>query len=293
MPSSQRPLMRFDMDFKIRSAVADFDSHVDRYRRVSLDARRLLRSQLDIPYGPTMLQRVDVFLPAGGSVDRPLNIFFHGGYWRAFDKGDYSFLAENIVASNAVAVIANYDLMPSVSMAELLAECRSAVRWCYDNATRFGASPKRISVSGHSAGGHIAAILCLTPWSEYGLPVDVIKSTTIVSGIFDLTPILESFLADETGLTPEDAAEFSPISWVESVNRELGGITLACGMLETQEFHRQTDAFADKLRAVGVSVDVLKILRRHHMDIVFDLGDGACELGRRHIDMVHAVWNRY
>src|SRR5580693_9188988 len=98
----------YDAQLRIRSVVADFDAYVERYRALSLETRALVRCCLNEPYGPSALECLDVFLPYSDPPGASIHVFFHGGYWRAFDKADYSFVARPIVARGAIAVIANY-----------------------------------------------------------------------------------------------------------------------------------------------------------------------------------------
>lgn len=282
-------LSHYDAQLKIRSVVPDFDAYIDRYRALSAEARSLLPNHLDVPYGPSMLERLDVFMPSYTEADRSVHIFFHGGYWRAFDKDDYSYVARPIVEAGAVAIIANYGLMPAISMAELLSQCRVVIRWVFANAAQFGGSSQRISISGHSAGGHIATLLHLTSWTEYSLPGNVIKSTVAVSGIYDLAPVLKSFLQAETGLTDEDVAQFSPIACTNRGGPATRPLFICFGAHETDEFRRQSEDFAAALSARGAPVEVRALADRHHMDIVLDLGDARSELGQLLITQIMAT----
>jgi arylformamidase len=282
-------LDNYDAQFRVRALVPDFDSYLDRYRALSAETRRLVRHSLDCAYGSSSLERLDVFLPQAEGNRRAVHVFFHGGYWRAFDKSEYSFVARPITDTNAVAVIANYGLMPAVTMADLVEQCRSAIRWVRNNAVRFGGDPGRISVSGHSAGGHIASLLHLMPWENYDLPPDIIKSTVAVSGIYDLGPILRSFLKHETDLTKEDATRFSPITLAKSLEKPTQPIVLRLGGDEAEEMKRQSEAFTSVLRDRGCTVDTRTIAHRHHMDIVLDMGDADSELGQLLLTQIHAV----
>jgi arylformamidase len=273
-------LTDYDAQLRIRAVVPEFDWYCDRYRALSLQARSALGYCLDCAYGNSALERLDVFFPDSADRQRPVHIFFHGGYWRAFDKADYSFMAQPIVAAGAIAVIANYGLMPAVSMNELVAHCRAAIRWVHANAERFGGDPRRLSVSGHSAGAHIASLLHLTRWTEHGLPSDAIKSTIAVSGIYDLAPILQSFLKQETGMTEADARSFSPIAWAAQRDVSAPAMLLAFGADETSEFRQQSAAFARVLREAGRDVETHITPHRHHMNIVLDMADPNSELGR-------------
>ena len=129
-------LNNYDAQFRVRALVPDFDSYLDRYRTQSAQARQLIPHSLDCAYGSSPLERLDVFLPETKGEPRPVHVFFHGGYWRAFDKSDYSFVARPITEAGAIAVIANYGLMPAVTMGQLVTQCRSAIRWICENATQ-------------------------------------------------------------------------------------------------------------------------------------------------------------
>jgi arylformamidase len=288
-PQSMSVPANLDADFRIRAAVPSFDAYIDRYRSSSDRTRAELSCELDVAYGPSALERLDVFMPPSSVVSprRPVHVFFHGGYWRAFDKSDYSYIARPLVARGAIAVIVNYGLMPAVPMEELLRQCRASMAWLFANADRFGGDALRITVSGHSAGAHIAAVLALTRWEAQGLP-DTIKSTLAVSGLFDLHPVLNSFLKEETGLTTEDAERFSPLQWSLHGRRPAGSLLLAVGSEETAEFRRQTAEFADALGASGMSVVAHTIEHRHHMDIVLDMADSATPIGALLLDQVMA-----
>ena len=161
--------------------------------------------------------------------------------------------------------------------------CSSAVRRFVGfakNAAVFGGDKGRITVSGHSAGAHIATLLHLTRWEDHDLPPHTIKATVAVSGIYDLGPVLQSFLKDETGLTQEDATNFSPIALAKSLVRSTQPIVLRVGGDETEEMKRQSEAFTSVLRERGCSVDARRIAHRHHMNIVLDMGDRDSELGQ-------------
>ncbi len=275
----------YDEQFRIRTAVPEFEAYVERYRELSAETRRRLRSSLDCSYGSSALERLDIFVPESREKNRPLHVFFHGGYWRAFDKSDYSFVAGPIVAANAVAVIANYGLMPLVSMSELISHCREVIRWLFTQAPALGANRDRISVSGHSAGAHIAVLLAMTHWEARGLPRSVIKTVTAVSGLYDLKPVLCSFLREETHLTENDVADFSPMMLTELLS--IGNLVLAYGSDETQEFRRQTEDFARAVLEKGVvDIELLRLPNHHHMSTVLDLSDAESQLGTRHIENI-------
>src|SRR5437899_10167328 len=123
----------------------------------------------------------------------------------------------------------NYALIPTVQMAELVSQCRASIAWVHRHAASFGGDPRRIFVSGHSAGGHLVAMLMSTDWGSEGLPADVIKAGCGISGLYDLEPIRLCYLNDVLSLTPETARLHSPIHHPPS---HAGPLLLTVGALE-------------------------------------------------------------
>ena len=161
-------------------------------------------------YGPTRAERVDIF-PAGEGA--PVHIFIHGGYWRRFAAADFSFVAEALVAAGTTAVIVDYALCPGVSIDEIVRQVRAAIAWTWTNASTFGGARDRITLSGHSAGGHLTAMALATDWpGQYDLPSDVIKAGLAISGLFDLAPFPYSWLQPSLQLTWEQVLRQSPIA---------------------------------------------------------------------------------
>ena len=132
-----------------RLAVPDFADHLARYETMSAAARQRLEGKLDLPYGASPLERLDVF-PAA-TAGAPLHIFIHGGYWRALDKSQHSLVAEPLVAAGICTVLINYDLCPAVTLDRIVEQCGEAIAWTFRNAREFGADPARLTLSGHSA----------------------------------------------------------------------------------------------------------------------------------------------
>ena len=225
-------------------------------------------------YGATLVEHLDVF-PADDA-NAPIHVFFHGGYWRALSSDDFSFVADALVPRGVTTVVVNYALCPTVVLGEIVRQCRAALAWVYRTAADGKGDPNRISISGHSAGGQIVGMLQATDWeSHYGLPGDLIRTTTAISGLFDLRPFPFSWLQPKLQLTGRDLQDYSPLF---QPPRSSSPIHLRVGALESDEFHRQSSAFADHLRAANPdrTVTAGPIEACHHFSVLdgFRTGQG-------------------
>lgn len=254
-----------DAQYFLRGRVPDFQDYFDRYRQWSDQAKRELGATLDIAYGPSPAETLDIFPCADHG--RPVHVFIHGGYWQAMDKADFAFVAYGFRPKNAVTVTVNYALAPTVRMDEIVRQNRAALAWVWRNAPRFGGDPNRIHVSGHSAGGHLTAMMCLTDWPSFapGLPKDLVKGGLAISGLFDLEPVRLCYLNDKLGLDAAEARRNSPIHLLPATAPEL----LFCvGDAETDEFLRQQAEFLAAWRARGLPAREIPAPGLHHFSVI-------------------------
>lgn len=250
--------------FKVRDHIENFEWYPAEFARRNVVTAETLRSERNVPYGDGPAERLDLFFPAGDALaPRPIHMFIHGGYWRAYSKDDFLFVADGIVAAGAVAAIVDYSLMPAARMKTLVEQVRRACAWLSANATSFGGDAARLSVSGHSAGGHLAVMAC-APGQDYR-----IRSALAVSGLYDLAPLAASFLQQEVRFTPDEIELFAPLnlSFDQDVIYDL-----MVGAEETAPFHGQADSFAERLRGQGAKVMRSTIEGDHHMSIVLNMG---------------------
>lgn len=267
-----------DSQYNNRGRVPEADDFLAAYVSDSAAARAALASRLDVPFDDRSPQTLDIFLPAGEVGSAPLHIFFHGGYWKSRDKSEFSFVAGPIAGGGGIAVVVDYGLVPAITMDELVRQCRAATAWVYANAARLGGDPERLTISGHSAGGHIVAMVAATDWTgEYGLPADVVKGGVALSGLFDLEPIRLSFVNDDLGLSEEDARRNSPIHLPPPPDLPL---VVAYGADESEEYARQSAIYADYLRRHGLAPELRAIAGRNHFNIAADLRDPDSEMSR-------------
>jgi arylformamidase len=281
-PRASTPVFRgydraaLDREYNNREKVPNAAAWLARYEREAERARGELPAKLDIPYGPHPAETLDVF-PAPTGAPAPVHVFIHGGYWHRLDKRDFSWVARAFGPAGVATVVINYALVPAVDMEELVRQCRAAVAWTWKHAATFGGDPDRVFVSGHSAGGHLVAMLLATEWAKFDAPGDVVKGATGISGLYDLEPIRLSYLNDVLALTAETARRYSPIVLRPRARPPL---LLAVGGREGAEYHRQTEELAAAWRAHGVPIEVLDQAGHDHFSIVAQLEDPASPLSR-------------
>jgi arylformamidase len=280
-----RPVFRgydqaaLDAEYNNRAKVRDAADWLLRYASESERARAELPCRLGLAYGPSAGETLDVF-PAPGPGGAPVHVFIHGGYWHRLDKADFSFVARGLRPAGAAVVVINYALIPTVDIDELVRQCRASIGWVWRNAASFGGDPHRIFVSGHSAGGHLVAMLMSTEWTAFdkALPADVLKGGCGISGLYDLEPIRLCYLNEILKLTPAAAGLNSP---VHHPPKRSSPLVLALGALEGPEYHRQSEELAAVWRSRELPCDVLDMAGHDHFSIVAELLDPKSTLSRR------------
>jgi len=201
----------------------------------------------------------------------PVLVYIHGGYWRALDKRDQSFVAPPFVAAGAMVVTPNYALCPKVTIEHIVLQLVRSLAWVWRHAAEHGGDRSRIVVAGHSAGGHLAAMMLACDWRAVApdLPADLVKGALAVSGVFDLEPLRHApFLAPDIGLDAARASKLSP-AWMPAPR---GRLVAVVGGDESEEFLRQNALIADAWGADVVPV-CEQVPGRHHMDVLHDLAD--------------------
>lgn len=240
-----------------------------RWAEASALSRARMTCVLDQPYGIEPGETLDLF-PAR-EPGAPVLVFIHGGWWRALDKSDHSFVAPAFVQAGAMVVVPNYALCPRVDIAQIALQTTRALAWTWRNAARYGGDRKRIVVVGHSAGGHLAAMLLACHWKTVGadLPARLVHGALAISGLFDLEPIRQTpFLAADLQLTPAAVRRLSPAYFA----RPRGPLAALVGGLESEEFLRQNQLIRDQWGPSTVPVcEALPGL--NHFTVLHDLVD--------------------
>ncbi len=264
-----------DSMYNNRALVPDHADYFERWARASSLARNSLPCVLDVPYGLSWGEKLDIFPAADGNA--PVMVFIHGGYWRSLDKSDHSFVAPPFQASGICVVIVNYDLCPAVTIPDITIEMVKALAWLYRNIARYGGDANRLSAVGHSAGGHLAAMLLACNWQAHAadLPRVVVQNALSISGIFDLRPLRRtSFLQSSLQLTDADAVRASPALLPRPLSGQLHAVA---GGDESEEFLRQNPLIQ---KAWGKkSVPITKVLPGlNHFSVLDALVDTTHDL---------------
>ena len=255
-----------DLEYDMRRRVPDHAVHYARLQDSSDRAVRGLDCQLDVAYGAAPGQKLDIF-PAA-QPNAPIHVFIHGGYWRAFDKSGHRFVAWPFVEAGATVLLLNYDLCPNVTMNKIVGQNRAAIRWVYNNAASFGANCNRLYVCGHSAGGHLTAMMMSTEWSKYGLPWDAIKGGCAISGLHDLEPLRLSYLNSDIQLDSVMVQRNSPI---HNLPGRAGPQIIAVGGGETDEFRRQSRTYCDAWTGARLNGEYFELPELDHIMVVAEL----------------------
>lgn len=253
-----------DAQYFLRGRVPQHAEYFRRWAEDSAAARRTRSCRLDIPYDG---EKLDLFPAERRSA--PCLLFIHGGYWQAFGKSDFSFVAPAFQDAGVTVAVVDYTLAPKAGMDEIVRQNRAAVAWLYRNAGECGIDPARIHVSGHSAGGHLTAMVLATEWAALGLDRNPVRGACAISGLYDLEPIRLSYLNDVLALDATTAERNSPLRHLPKRSPPL---ILSVGTGETGEFLRQQESFAAAWRAAGLPLEIADQPGDNHFDAVERLG---------------------
>ena len=257
-----------------RAAVPEHPYWFEQFAIRSQAAVDALRPVQDIRYGPGPKETLDLFVPAQPA--RGTLMFIHGGYWRALDKAEHGFVASAFVAAGYAVANVNYDLCPGVTVAAIVEESRRAVEWIARDGEKHGA-PAPLVIAGHSAGGHMAAMMYATDWRARGFAEAPFAGGVSLSGVHDLTPLVLYSLNADFRLDDAEARRLSPI---HAEPQTAAPLLVAVGADETSEFVRQSQLLWDawpRNRPAGMQ-SILAIPQRHHFNVVLDYTDPASAL---------------
>ncbi len=256
--------------YDVRLLRSDFADLVEVWSARSAELRASSDSVLDCTYAGGDRDKLDIF--RCGEKNAPLFVFIHGGYWQRGDKSIYSFVANSFLESGADVALIGYELCPATDLTRMAGKMRSALTWLWISADEFGISADRINVSGHSAGGHLTAMLLTTAWNEIDptLPRDLIKSGIPISGLYQLDPLRRTTISDALHLDDRSSEANSPHFMRPASDAP---ILVTLGGAETPQFHWQTDQFVAAWGEHGVELQHHAEPDVDHFDVVNRLAD--------------------
>ena len=253
--------------------LARMAQHATAYRA---DAVAKKRAELDVSYGPSPRQIVDIFWSGAGR-DAPLAMFIHGGYWRALQPSAFSQVAAGLNARGVTVALAGYDLCPQVSISKIVDEMRQACLFLWK---RHG---KRILVLGHSAGGHLAAATLATDWKALGAPADLVPAAMAISGLFDLAPMIATSMNADFKLDAAEARRLSPLFWTAPAGKTFDAVV---GGAESSEFLRQSRTIVDTWGKAGVKTRFEAPAGANHFTVIEPLADPDSAMVKRLVELL-------
>ena len=226
---------------------------------------------LDLAYGPRPRNRIDYF-SAGRNT--PVLVFIHGGFWQMRSKDDFAFLAESFLDSGISVAMVGYPLGPDATMDEIVADTHVAIRHLATRLAELGGDPQRVVVSGWSSGGHLAAMVLDEP---------SLRGAVAISGIYELEPLINSYVNDKLHMDVAMARRNSPILLLPKSSKD---IDLFAGGAELPEMRRQTADYAGARRAAGLPVRYVELPGANHYTILNSMMDHDGEIHRAIVAML-------
>jgi arylformamidase len=277
MPWRHMSHAKLAQEYSPSSCVDDFMVYIHDYINHSKAAFDQLPCQSDLAYSSNEGEALDYFPVQTGQANAPLVVFIHGGYWQELSKNESCFMAPDIVKQGINLAVVDYTLAPEASINQMIAQCCRAVAWLLQQAQALGFDANKIVIAGSSAGGHLAAsVLQAAQQHLHGLTPRSIAGAILLSGIYDLRPLVNTYVNEPLKLTDEGAAALSPGLYS---NQDLPPCVIAYGSNETQEFKRQSGEYHQQLLSDGVPSTCVEISQRNHFDVVFELGSLVAKLG--------------
>ena len=257
-----------DRAYDQRVWASNADEILRRCEAASVAARAGLFHRSGVAYGPGADELLDIF--AAARENAPIHVHIHGGSWRHLTKDNQSYLAPAFVAAGAVSIMLNFSVIPNVRIPEMVAQIRRAIAWIYHNAESFGGNKNQIHLTGDSSGAHLGGVMATTDWPDFGLPADVITSASLLSGMYDLRPVMLSARRNFVTLTPEEVEDFSALLHLDRLRTR---ILIAYGTRESPEFLRQSKEFFAAAKAAGVRIRAIEIPGANHYEMHELLGE--------------------
>jgi arylformamidase len=256
----------WESEFNPRRAVPEAEAFVAKSKAKSDQAHQHFSDIEELRYGPEPLANMNFRRAADRG--QPLFVFIHGGYWRGRDKDDFGYVFTALESSRVNVAILNYDLCPTVSVGQISAQVRQAILWLHANAESLGFDQDKIYVAGHSAGAHLTAMILAQAPAQFAIPDGMIRQAYLISGIYELSPVLKISVNEEIRLQPEDVHPLSPINFPVAKKTIYSVIV---GADEPKGWVEQSASFTEYLHQQGARATLSILPDRHHYSILQDM----------------------
>ncbi|HXX51228.1 MAG TPA: alpha/beta hydrolase [Xanthobacteraceae bacterium] len=279
------PAIDYEVEYNNRARVPEHEEIFARWTREAefyrAETLKKSRAELGLSYGDTPHQTIDLFLAAAGE-QAPLAVFIHGGWWRSLDSSMFSQMARGPNERGVSVAVVGYDLCPIVTIADIIAQMRRACAFLWQRFNR------RMTVYGHSAGGHLAAALVATDWRALypKAPSDLIAVGYSISGVFDLAPLIGISVNQDLGLDAATARELSPLFWPVAAGRIFDAVV---GELESSEFKRQSRTLAEAWQKAGARTRYQEFAGANHFTVIDPLSDPQSAMTGRVAELANAT----
>ncbi|XP_061130380.1 kynurenine formamidase isoform X2 [Syngnathus typhle] len=250
-------------------------THVKALKEGTDRARSLAQTLLNVPYGEGEGEKLDAYIPTTNSLDLPLVIYIHGGYWQFLSKEESGFMAVPLIDKGVVVVAVGYDIAPRGNMDLMVSQVRRSVVSVVQQYSHISG----LYLCGHSAGAHLAAMVLSTDWSQYSVKPQI-KGAFLVSGIYDLLPILSTYVNEPLKMTEEVAIRNSPSKLIPQVKLSSSScqFVVAVAEYDSPEFRKQSEDYYNTLKANGLNVTLEDVSNTDHFSIIEQLVDGDYHL---------------
>jgi arylformamidase len=271
----------WETEYNNRARVPEHPQIFERWQREAAayraDTAKDGCAEIGLKYGASPRQTIDLFKPRSADTGK-LALFIHGGYWRSLEPASFSQMARGMNARGVTVAVSGYDLCPQVSIGDIVRQTQAACLFLWKRLNR------RIMVSGHSAGGHLAACMVATDWKalDPGAPADLVPAGYAISGLYDLGVLLHLSSNSDFKLDAAEARRISPLFWPVARGRVLDAVV---GGLESSEFLRQSKSVAEGWREKGVETRYEAIPGMNHFTVCDPMTDPDSAMTKRLVEL--------